>query len=167
MNKMYNDLGKLKFVNYLYSPPSGSDESLSIGACYYLSKTIKTFPLDNIYIGKNLISDEDKVDLKYLRKNSQKNYVVIKNFSHKNLVSLLKKNEIIATVRGREEFARASNRSIIANPSNYDVVQKINESIKNRDFWMPFAHNFGKENIRNLLVIIKIEVSYISHSILK
>ena len=152
--KMYNDLGKLKFVNYLYSPPSGSDESLSIGACYYLSKTIKTFPLNNIYIGKNLISDEDKVDLKYLRKKfSKKNYVVIKNFSHKNLVSLLKKNEIIATVRGREEFgARAlGNRSIIANPSNYNVVQKINESIKNRDFWMPFALTILKEKHKEFI----------------
>ena len=64
---------------------------------------------------------------------------MVNNFSHKNLVSLLVKNEIIAIARDREEFgARAlGNRSIIANPSNYNVVQKINESIKNRDFWMP------------------------------
>ena len=43
--------------------------------------------------------------------------------------------------RGREEFgARAlGNRSIIANPSKDGIVQKINEQIKNRDFWMPFA----------------------------
>ena len=27
--KMYNNLGKLSFVNFLYSPPSGGDESLS------------------------------------------------------------------------------------------------------------------------------------------
>ena len=36
--------------------------------------------------------------------------------------------------------ARAlGNRSIIANPSNPKVIRIINEMIKNRDFWMPFA----------------------------
>ena len=49
--------------------------------------------------------------------------------------------EIVAVARGRAEFgARAlGNRSILANPSKRDSVQKINEAIKNRDFWMPFA----------------------------
>ena len=48
---------------------------------------------------------------------------------------------IIAVARGREEFgARAlGNRSILADPSNVDAIQIINDSIKNRDFWMPFA----------------------------
>ena len=140
--KMYNDLGKLNFVNFLYSPPSSSDESLSIGACYYLSQNEKTFPLNNIYLGKNLVNKNEKLNLELIKKKfSKKNYKIMNNFSHKDLASLLAKNEIIAMARGREEFgARAlGNRSIIANPSNFQVVQNINESIKNRDFWMPFA----------------------------
>jgi len=146
--KMYNDLGKLNFVNFLYSPPSGSDESLSIGACYYLSQNVTTQPLNNIYLGKNLVNEDEKLNLELIKKKfSKKNYTIINNFSHKDLASLLAKNEIIAVARGREEFgARAlGNRSIIANPSNYDVVQNINESIKNRDFWMPFALTILKE----------------------
>jgi carbamoyltransferase len=31
------------------------------------------------------------------------------------------------------------NRSIIADPSNILIKEKINSAIKNRDFWMPFA----------------------------
>ena len=31
------------------------------------------------------------------------------------------------------------NRSILANPSNPLIIQHINELIKGRDFWMPFA----------------------------
>ena len=31
------------------------------------------------------------------------------------------------------------NRSIIADPKNMEVKDKINSAIKNRDFWMPFA----------------------------
>ena len=41
----------------------------------------------------------------------------------------------------RAEFgARAlGNRSIIARPDLRGTVKKINEAVKNRDFWMPFA----------------------------
>lgn len=146
--KMYNSLGKLNFVNYLYSPPSGSDESLSIGACYYLSQNVKTHSLNNIYLGKSLVNKDVKLNLELIKKKfSNNNYKVTINFNHKDLASLLMKNEIIAVARGREEFgARAlGNRSIIANPSNFAVVQNINESIKNRDFWMPFALTILKE----------------------
>ncbi len=146
--KMYNSLGRLNFVNYLYSPPSGSDESLSIGACYYLSQNVKTHSLNNIYLGKNLVNKDVKLNLGLIKKKfSNNNYKVTSNFNHRDLASLLMKNEIIAVARGREEFgARAlGNRSIIANPSNFAVVQNINESIKNRDFWMPFALTILKE----------------------
>ena len=140
--KMYKEIGNLKFVDFLSVPPSGSDESLSIGACYYLSKNTKTKPLTNIYIGKNLLENNKQINYNIIsRFFPKKNFKIISNFTHKNLAQLLSKNEIIAVVRGREEFgARAlGNRSIIANPSNYSAVKRINESIKNRDFWMPFA----------------------------
>ena len=169
--KMYNNLGKLKFVRYLYSPPSGSDESLSIGACYYLSQKVKSFPLDNIYLGKNLVKTKEKVNLEFIKKRfSKKKYIVLNNFSHKNLASLLVENKIIAIARDREEFgARAlGNRSIIANPSNYDVVQKINESIKNRDFWMPFALTILKEKHKEFINSKNFECDYMTrHLILK
>ena len=36
--------------------------------------------------------------------------------------------------------ARAlGNRSILADPRNVMVIERINRAIKNRDFWMPFA----------------------------
>jgi carbamoyltransferase len=154
--KMYKDMGNLKFVDFLSVPPSGSDESLSLGACYYLSKNIKTKPLTNIYIGQNLIENNKTSDYKVVNNFfSNSKFKIRKKFNHKNLAKLLFQNEIIAVARGREEFgARAlGNRSIIANPSNYDAVQKINESIKNRDFWMPFAltilKNEHKKFIKN------------------
>ena len=47
----------------------------------------------------------------------------------------------VARCCGRMEFgARAlGNRSILADPSNQDVVRVINQMVKKRDFWMPFA----------------------------
>ena len=48
--KMNMVLSKLKFVKNLYVPPTGTDESLCIGACYYLNKNNNKF-LKNIYLG--------------------------------------------------------------------------------------------------------------------
>ena len=156
--KMYKEIGNLKFVDFLSVPPSGSDESLSIGACYYLSKNTKTKPLTNIYIGKNLLENDKQINYNIIsRFFPKKNFKIISNFTHKNLAQLLSKNEIIAVVRGREEFgARAlGNRSIIANPSNYSAVKRINESIKNRDFWMPFALTILKKDHKKFIKNIK------------
>jgi|MDTF01.1.fsa_nt_gb carbamoyltransferase len=137
--KMNKELLDLKFVRNLFVPPTGSDESLSIGACYYLCDKKISKPLENIYLGQEI----SKINLNNkIKKNfGNKKYKIFKNVKHSKIAKILKNNEPIAVARGREEFgARAlGNRSIIASPSNNSVIKKINESIKNRDFWMPFA----------------------------
>jgi carbamoyltransferase len=135
--KMNKVLSELNFVKQIYVSPSGSDESLSIGACYYLSKG-KSKYLKNIYLGQS-IGDIKIGKLKKLF--DKKKYKIFNNYNFSKLAKLLKNGEIIAIARDREEFgARAlGNRSIIADPSKLAVIKKINEYIKNRDFWMPFA----------------------------
>ena len=83
-----------------------------------------------------------KISLRILKnKFDPRLFIINNNVSHKYLAKLLTNGKIIAVVRGQEEFgARAlGNRSILADPSKNSVVQEINEMIKNRDFWMPFA----------------------------
>ena len=153
--KMNKVLSELKFVKQIYVPPSGADESLCMGACYFLSKD-NSKSLNNIYLGNDISAINFKDLNKIFNKNS---FLIKKRFNHTEIAKLLKDGEIIAIARGREEFgARAlGNRSIIANPSIENIVQKINESIKNRDFWMPFAmtilkekHNKYISNIKNI-----------------
>jgi carbamoyltransferase len=57
------------------------------------------------------------------------------------IAGLLAEGHVVARFAGRMEFgARAlGNRSILADPSRREVVQVINDEIKGRDFWMPFA----------------------------
>ncbi len=147
--KMNKVLSNLKFVNQLYVPPSGSDESLSMGACYYLSKN-RSKSLQNIYLGHD-IGYLKFQDIKKIF--SSVEFKVTNNYTHDQIAKLLKVGEIIAVARDREEFgARAlGNRSIIANPSIENIVQKINETIKNRDFWMPFALTILKEDHSNFI----------------
>ena len=63
------------------------------------------------------------------------------------VAQLIANGDVIACIQGRAEFgARAlGNRSILADPRKRESVQRINEAIKNRDFWMPFALSILKE----------------------
>ena len=138
--KMNKVLADLNFVRKIYVSPTGSDESLSIGACYSLSKD-KSKEFKNIYLGQNLL--ENKNDTLKVLKNifPKKKYKIYKNANEKIIAKLINNNQIVAIANGQEEFGSRAlgNRSIVANPSNFKNVKNINEMIKNRDFWMPFA----------------------------
>ena len=139
--KMNKVISEIKSVKNLYIAPTGTDESLSIGACYYLNRFKNNLPLQNIYLGQKISKNQlTLAELKFLL-NDNKKFKVKQKINHKYIANLLSKGNIIAVARGREEFgARAlGNRSILANPYKDGIVQKINEQIKNRDFWMPFA----------------------------
>jgi carbamoyltransferase len=136
--KMNMILSQLDFVDDLYVPASGADESLCMGACYVLDAE-NAKPLDNTYLGTDV--SEGITDEKIKQLFIDKNYEVSTNVGHAAVAEILAKGNVVAQVRGREEFgARAlGNRSIIASPNDPEVVKMINEAIKNRDFWMPFA----------------------------
>ena len=153
--KMNKNLSSLPFVKKIYVAPTGTDESLAIGACYYLNKKNRTNKiLKNIYLGQHLSKQKLTIETIIKKLNNSKKFTVKKNITHRQIAKLLKKSEIIAVARDREEFgARAlGNRSILANPSSNGIVQKINEQIKNRDFWMPFALTILKEKHQDLII---------------
>lgn len=136
--KMNMILSQLDFVDNINVPASGADESLCMGACYFLDAE-NAKPLNNTYLGNDI--DEEISDELIKKLFIDKNYEVTTNISHTTIAEILSKGNVVAQVRGREEFgARAlGNRSIIASPNDPEVVKMINEAIKNRDFWMPFA----------------------------
>ena len=152
--KMNKHLSSQSFVKNFYVPPTGTDDSLSIGACYYLNKSNQNNKyLENIYLGQPLANEKIlKKDILSILKDKKK-YLIKENINQKHVAKLLKNGEIIAVARGREEFgARAlGNRSILANPFTEGVVKKINEQIKNRDFWMPFALTILSEDHKKFI----------------
>ena len=176
--KMYKDLAKYKFIKKIINSPSGSDESLSIGACFYLNRKNQSEILKNIYLGKQLI-DDDKDLLSVIKKKFNSKKFQISKVKTDKIGYLLHKNQIIAIADGREEFgARALGaRSIIANPSSFSNVQKINEFIKSRDFWMPFAlsilkkhqHNFieNPKKLESKFMNLSFDTKFINHNKIK
>jgi carbamoyltransferase len=133
-------LGELNCVDDFFVAGSSSDESQSIGVCYYANyeNGIKNEPLHDLYLGTE---NEDSDILDYINKHDLDSKYIIKKVKNSELAKLLADGEVIARVVGRMEFGSRAlgNRSILANPSNPSIIQHINELIKGRDFWMPFA----------------------------
>ena len=115
---------------------AGTDETLPIGACYHWAEMngIKPKPLDTLYLGSNAVYDEKDIS-------SLAQYTVKKFNSEEQILEQILENKIVAVCRGKMEMGQRAlgNRSIIADPRMRSNVEKINNSIKKRDFWMPFA----------------------------
>lgn len=136
--KMNKAISELDCVSSFFVCGSGSDESLSVGGCYYLNRGNKNNKfLKNLFLGYDIENEIDKIDWESI----SAGYIVRHGVTYFDVANLLASGNIIAKINGCAEFgARAlGNRSILADPSKRDIVMKINEAIKNRDFWMPFA----------------------------
>ena len=126
----------------LYVPACPDDASQAMGACYasLFNKSENIFKnsfINNAYLGPK------SVELSKIRKLEliKKGYKVVEKDYIKKAAKLLHSNMILGRFCGSAEFgARAlGNRSILANPNNLEIKNKINDKIKSRDFWMPFA----------------------------
>lgn len=156
---------ELDEVHSMISMPSSGDESLAIGAAYayYIGKhgCRSLVPISDIYWGSEYSESEianivQKMDLSSKYKveffDRKKGYYI-----EKKVAALLSENSVVGRFSGRAEWgARAlGNRSILANPSSRENVKLINEMIKNRDFWMPFATSLLKEDVEKYLIVTK------------
>ncbi len=134
-------------VEDIFILPSCGDESNAIGAAYWLhaegngsGKRNHCVPLSGLYLGRDILEADAAAAMAKL---GVKDKHVVRRFDdiEAETARLLSKGEVVARVKGREEFgARAlGNRSILANPTDFRTVTHINKMIKSRDFWMPFA----------------------------
>lgn len=140
--KLNRKIQELDEVDQAFFMPSCGDESNPIGACYQhaVKNGYKTQPLKNLYLG---VSYSDSQIEEFIANNNLENkYTITK---HKDIeakiAKLLSKREIIARFSGRCEWGARSlgNRGILAHPSHMESFYTVNDYIKSRDFWMPFA----------------------------
>ena len=151
--KLNKVLSELDFVDDLFVCGSCGDESVSLGAVYranYLSN-IPNMPLENLYLGPEY-SDEE-IEECIVQENTAQKFRIQKNVKNFKIAQLLASGEVVARCVGRAEFgARAlGNRSLLSHPSKLGIVKEINEMIKGRDIWMPFALTILKEDQKNYI----------------
>ena len=154
MNIKANMLIKdLDVVEDMFICGSGGDESIALGACYaYAAQAGRTNlePVSNLYLGpQNTKAEVDKV----LAEVQTEGYF-IKEASNDLISDMLIDGKVLGRCCGRMEFGARSlgNRSILADPRNRSITQVINDKIKNRDFWMPFAPSIMAEHAHEYLV---------------
>ena len=140
-------ISKERKISRFYVPFAPDDNSLSIGACYITQKnninkfnsSFKNKKISIPYIG--LSSEMKNRDNYILKIFKNKKYKIHKTQINNIASKLLSKGSVIGRCVGKSEFGSRAlgNRSILAHPSMKNIKNKINEKIKNRDFWMPFA----------------------------
>ena len=135
---------ELDEVEKIFLFPSCGDESNPVGACYNLEAatngTVNIKKLEDVYLGISFTNEEVKQSFdKYSFKGKYK--ITYFDKIEEEAAKILASNHVVARFKGREEFGARSlgNRAIIANPGTPEIIKEINEMIKNRDFWMPFA----------------------------
>jgi carbamoyltransferase len=144
-------IAQLPEVDSMYVMPSGGDESLSIGAAlYYYYQNDKNHDysvssLRHLYLGG---SATDEVEAIESLKNDESIEISSPSNIDKHIAELLSQGKVVARCRGPMEWGARSlgNRSILSSAENYSRVDYINQMIKVRDFWMPFAPSICEES---------------------
>lgn len=145
--KANGEIAKLPEVDELFVFPSPGDETNCFGAAFQVravyaqreGKTVTTPPIGPLYWGPEPNPREIERVLEPLR--AQGYRIERHDDVERAVADLLVHGQVVARAKGRMEFgARAlGNRSILADPTQPEVVKIINDMIKSRDFWMPFA----------------------------
>ena len=157
--KANKKLRELNEVEGIFAYPNAGDAGTAAGAALEAFNTlckIKNLPynrssLKNIYYGPEF--ENDAIDL-YLHK--QKNKVNFEKIDsiEEYLAENIAKGKIFARLSGRMEWGPRAlgNRSIIADPRDSKIIKRINELIKHRTWWMPFAPSILKERAEDYLI---------------
>jgi len=139
------EIAKLSEVERMFVPGSGSDDSNCIGAAIGAAAELNDGKIEgstkvvSLYLGPD--TNVDDVNEVVVDARLKKDYIVYDNPTYEMICDFLIKGFVIGRCQGRMEFGQRAlgNRSIFADPLNIDIIPKINNMIKNRDFWMPFA----------------------------
>lgn len=154
-NKAIADLPE---VEDLFVFPSCGDETNAVGAAYWVEAGDGVDgshipPLRDVYWGP--AANEAHIAETLCRRSADGRWTYEKCADiAERVAALLAAGEIVARCSGPAEFgARAlGNRSILADASRPEVVRVINDMIKSRDFWMPFAPAVLAERAHDYLV---------------
>jgi len=146
--KANKDILSLPEVEELFIFPSCGDETNSIGSAYWavaqealrVNKPVAIQPLRDLYWGHEFTDADVERAINQGLERSRFKYRYVSNIEHV-VAEFLAGGEVVARAKGRMEFGARGlgNRSILARADSRHAVRLINDMIKSRDFWMPFA----------------------------
>ncbi len=136
-------VGEISEITAPHFMPSCGDESNPFGAAYYVYRNetgSHPHPLHDLYLGPRYTNEE--VETFIVKQGLRDRFSVARHDDIETVIAgLLTGFTAVARFKGRAEWGARSlgNRSILANPSDLTSFYEVNDAIKQRDFWMPFA----------------------------
>lgn len=144
----------------VFVQPAANDAGTALGACYYIWNNLlgkpKETAMSHVYLGPEFSDSKVVSELEERDISAQK----IDNIEQK-VAALIAGGEIVAWFQGRMEFGPRAlgNRSILADPRRPDMVHYINEKIKHREYFRPFAASVLAEKAEQWFEFSKHSVS--------
>ena len=143
-------------VNDIYIPSAGHDAGISMGAAqYHFFHNLERERVDPLYDANLGISFTNN-EIKEIIENLNLNYKFLDdNDLFKYVAKSISNNKVIGFFDGKAEFGPRAlgSRSILADPRNSKAQQLLNEKIKKRESFRPFApsilEEFGEEYFEN------------------
>jgi carbamoyltransferase len=139
VNKRIQELPEVDRASFM---PSCGDESNALGAAYALGvrRGVAVRPLRDLYLGPAY--PESQIEALIGRLGLRDRYRVVRlDEPEEKIAALLADRQVVARFAGRGEWGARSlgNRAILAHPGYLESFHTVNDQIKARDFWMPFA----------------------------
>ena len=139
----------------IHIPPSPGDAGSAVGAAQYLyyshhkqnrkmeSDTTKRI-IENVYVGPSFSSDEIR---KFLDGKNLKYEIFNDDELVKHCAKLIMEGNVVGWYQGKMEWGPRAlgNRSILADPRQKEMKDILNEKIKHRESFRPFAPSILEE----------------------
>ncbi|MCU7834971.1 MAG: carbamoyltransferase [gamma proteobacterium symbiont of Taylorina sp.] len=145
-SKMNGRIEKESAFKNVWLASSSDDAGCSIGACYYYWNQVlekeRSFNMSHDYFGPEYTNAEIKAALD----DSLISYDYLEN-PYKEAAKSIAENKIICWFQGRMEFGQRAlgNRSILGDPRDIKMKDKINHLVKHREWYRPFAPSILEE----------------------
>jgi carbamoyltransferase len=154
---MNGKLALLPFIDNIYVQPAAHDSGTALGAALYLFVTISgtrpRWKMEHAYWGPEYDNSEIEEALKaFPDLNYHKSDDIFSETAQ-----LLALGKIVGWFQGRSEIGPRAlgNRSILADPSRPDMKDRINNQVKHREPWRPFAPSILEEKINRYIAYQK------------
>lgn len=138
--KANGELIRSGLIDDIYVQPAAGDDGICIGAAYgvyeQLNLPIPTYSLGHTYLG----TEHSNAEIEKTLNTFKIPYEKLEN-TPKRTADLLANNKLIGWFQGRMEFGpRALGaRSILSDPRFEENRDRVNEAVKFRESWRPFA----------------------------
>lgn len=127
-------------VKQLFVQPAANDAGTSLGAATYVAAMHgdTLFPMQHAYLGPSYSNEQV---IQACEKHSKKPQWQQLANTCERAAEILAAGHPLAWFQGRMEFGPRAlgNRSILADPSQPEIADKINQQIKYRERWRPFC----------------------------